>query len=237
MTDDERARQARLVFAPDRAAFAVTRALVRTALSRYAPVAPGDWRFAPGPHGRPHVVAPAGADLPQFSVSHTSGLIACLITRDAEAGVDVERLRALDDAIAIAESHFAPTEVSALRACRDENERQSLFFALWTLKEAFLKALGQGLTLPLEAAVFSLGPGITARLDPSHVAPGRRWDFQLWRPSPEHRLALARATAGDAPPAPLSFFRVVPFEWPIVSARHPLWPMDSRSGTLNERRP
>ncbi|HVR61096.1 MAG TPA: 4'-phosphopantetheinyl transferase superfamily protein [Polyangia bacterium] len=219
MTDDERARQARLVFARDRVAFAVTRALVRAALSRYAEVQPSDWRFAPGPNGRPRVVAPAGVAAPHFSVSHTAGLIACLITPEPRAAVDVERLRPVDDALAIADRHFAPEEIAALRACAGEVEERNLFFALWTLKESFLKALGQGLSLPLDAAAFAppTGGGGTGglgfRLDPAHADPGARWDFQLWQPSPEHRLALARAIPAGASP-PLAFSRLIPFEAP-----------------------
>ena len=201
MSPDERSRQARFVFAPDREAFAVTRALVRTTLSRYAAVAPQDWRFAPDAHGRPLVVGPSGVDVPSFSVAHTRGLIACLVSRAARAAVDVEALRPVEDALAIAERHFADHEVAALRACAAESRRWR-FLALWTLKEAYLKALGRGLSLPLSAAAFAVaGRRIEVRLDPASAAPAARWQFQLLRPSPAHLLALARATgeAGDAP--------------------------------------
>lgn len=227
MTDDERARQARFVFPRDRVAFAVTRALVRTALSRYAPVAPQDWRFAAGPHGRPHVVAPAGVDAPSFSVSHTAGLITCLVSQQERAAVDVERIRPLDDALAIAERHFAPDEVKALRACADASAREQMFFTLWTLKESFLKGLGRGFSLPLDAATFALADGrpVGVRLDPAHADSNSRWDFQLWCPSAEHRLAFARAVRAGAPAPATKFFRVVPFETPEATLLADAWPI------------
>ncbi|HEX3696543.1 MAG TPA: 4'-phosphopantetheinyl transferase superfamily protein [Polyangia bacterium] len=218
LTVDERARQARFVFARDRQAFAVTRALVRAALSRFAPVAPVDWRFVADRHGRPTVCGPEGIAAPAFSVSHTAGLIACLVSGEARAAVDVEQVRMVDDALAIAGRNFAVAETHALRAC-DGEQRRDLFLALWTLKESYLKALGRGLSLPLDCAAFTLaGQAIAARLDPAvaphAAAPNRpaRWQFQLWRPSSTHWLALARAAPADGvPPAP-RFVRLIPLE-------------------------
>ncbi|MEA2699351.1 MAG: 4-phosphopantetheinyl transferase [Myxococcales bacterium] len=219
MSPDERGRQARFVFAPDREAFAVTRALVRTTLSRYAAVAPQDWRFAPDAYGRPLVIGPAGVDAPSFSVAHTRGLIACLISRAARAAVDVEALRPVEDALAIAERHFVDHEVATLRACAAESQRWR-FLALWTLKEAYLKALGRGLSLPLSAAAFGVsGRRIEVQLDPACAEPAVRWEFQLLRPVPTHLLALARATADAvAAPARLRSFWTVPLGAPEAAA-------------------
>ncbi|HEY2899519.1 MAG TPA: inorganic diphosphatase [Polyangia bacterium] len=219
LTADERARQARFVFARDRQAFAVTRALVRAALSRFAPVAPADWRFVADGHGRPTVCGPAGIAAPAFSVSHTAGLIACLVTGEVRAAVDVEQLRIVDDALAIAGRNFAADETQALRAC-DGEQRRDLFLALWTLKEAYLKALGRGLSLPLDRAAFALaGRAIAARLQPALAQDATAgpspapWHFQLWRPLSTHWLALARAAPADGePPPPPRFVRLTPLE-------------------------
>ena len=84
---------ARLVFDRDRRAFLMTRALVRTTLSRYAPVAPADWRFITNAHGRPEILdRPAGVPDLRFNISHTDGLIACAVTIGREVGVDVEHI-------------------------------------------------------------------------------------------------------------------------------------------------
>jgi 4'-phosphopantetheinyl transferase len=145
-------------------------------------------------------------------VAHTRGLIACLISRAARAAVDVEALRPVADALAIAERHFADHEVATLQACAAESQRWR-FLALWTLKEAYLKALGRGLTLPLSAAAFAVsGRRIKVQLDPACADPAVRWEFQLLRPLPAYLLALARATADSvaAPARLLRSFWVVP---------------------------
>jgi 4'-phosphopantetheinyl transferase len=216
MDDDDRLRQRRFVFEPDRRAFAVTRALVRTALSQYAAVAPGSWCFARSDHGRPLVTGPPEGLGLSFSVTHTRGLIACLITRHPRAAIDVEALQPVDDALQIATQYFAAREVAALAAQRGVG-RDRLFLALWTLKEAYLKARGRGLTLPLDSATFSLGEGeekgtIDAVVDNEGGDIGFcLWTFQLLRPSSTHILALARShVTADSPD--VKCFRMIPLE-------------------------
>jgi 4'-phosphopantetheinyl transferase len=212
LDNDDRLRQRRFVFEPDRRAFAVTRALVRTALSRYAAVAPSSWCFARSDHGRPLVTGPPKGLGLSFSVTHTRGLIACLITRHPCAAIDVEAIQPVDDALEIATRYFAAREVAALRAQRGV-DRDRLFLALWTLKEAYLKARGRGLTLPLDSATFSLGEGtIDAVVDDEGQDIGSGfWTFQLLRPSSTHILALARSHAtADSPD--VKCFRTIPLE-------------------------
>ena len=93
LTADEHERMARFVFERDRRAFLLTRALVRTTLSRYAAVAPADWRFIANVHGRPEILdRPEGVPDLRFNISHTDGLIACAVTIGREVGVDVENI-------------------------------------------------------------------------------------------------------------------------------------------------
>ncbi len=156
-TPDENERMARFVFERDRWQFLITRALVRTMLSRYATVAPADWRFITNEYGRPEVLdRPAGvADL-RFNLSHTDGLIACAVTVGREVGVDVERItRAVTHDIP--GRFFAPREVADLRAL-PEHDQPRVFFDYWTLKEAYIKARGMGLSLPLSDFAFCLRP-------------------------------------------------------------------------------
>ena len=192
LSPDEHERMARFVFDRDRRAFLLTRALVRTTLSRYAQVAPADWRFITNVHGRPEILdRPDGAPDLRFNISHTDGLIACAVTIGREVGVDVENIgrHLLHD---VAGRHFAPGEVSDLRAL-PEDEQQKAFFDYWTLKEAYIKARGMGLALPLDQFAFTLHdeapPSI--RFAPGFDDDAARWQFrQLW-PTATHRLALA----------------------------------------------
>ena len=150
LTPDETARGARFVRARDRDAFVLARALVRTQLSRYGPTAPADWRFVTNTHQCPFVVdAQAGSPPLQFNLSHTDGLVAVAIVRGHRIGVDVEAVtRPVLEAVP--ERHFAPDEVRDLRALPAAEQPQA-FFDYWTLKEAYIKARGMGLALPLDA--------------------------------------------------------------------------------------
>ena len=114
MSPDEHERMARLVFGRDRRRFLLTRALVRTMLSRYAAVPPADWAFITNVHGRPEILnRPRGVPDLRFNLSHTDGLIACAVTIGREVGIDVEHIqRHLTHDIA---GNFAPREVNDLK--------------------------------------------------------------------------------------------------------------------------
>lgn len=201
LSKDERERMARFVFDRDRRAFVITRAHVRTMLSRYAAVAPADWRFVENVHGRPEIFdRPEGAPDLRFNISHTDGLIACAVTIGREVGVDVEHVgRHLTHDVA--GRFFAPDEVTDLRRLPPEDQ-QLVFFDYWTLKEAYIKARGFGLALPLADFAFKLNPpgppAIT--FEPSLEDDPSTWQFMQDWPTPQHRLGLAvRRNGADLP--------------------------------------
>lgn len=206
LTPDEHERMARLIFDRDRQRFLLTRALVRTMLSRYASVAPADWRFIANVHGRPEIVdRPAGVPDLRFNVSHTDGLIACAVTIGREVGVDVEHIgrRLTHDVPA---RFFAPSEVADLRAL-PKGEQARVFFDYWTLKEAYIKARGFGLALPLGDFAFHLSadrlPTIT--FEPALPDDPATWQFAQHWPTPAHRLGLAVRRSGDDLPVRIRY--------------------------------
>src|SRR6185437_5610920 len=147
---DERARQARFRFARDQRRYLVTRALVRTALSRYAAVRPEAWAFAAGAHGRPAITGPFPAPALEFNISHSADLVMLGVTSGRTLGIDVESFEARDADIAGLDRYFAPQESAALLSLAPA-ERRRRFFELWTLKESYIKARGMGLTIALDA--------------------------------------------------------------------------------------
>lgn len=177
LDDDERARAQRLRAAHDRAAYIAAHALLRAMLSAQCDVAPPDWRFAAGEHGKPFLVN-GPAQSPRFSLSHTRGVAAVAIGEGADIGVDVEAQRAetrsstARDDLALARRFFAPEEIACLEA-RTGEERRDAFLALWTLKEAVIKATGQGLSAPLD--------GFSLRLDPPRIAGDDGWSLARLR--------------------------------------------------------
>lgn len=192
LTTDERGRMDRLVRETDRHTFTLARALVRQTLSAHGPTAAEAWRFETNRYGCPFVVeAQAGTPRLHFNLSHTAGLVALAVTRGHDLGVDVERAdRVVRERIA--ERHFAPQEVRDLLAMPEDAQPQA-FFEYWTLKEAYIKARGMGLAIPLGDFAFRLRPPARptiAFVDGFDDTPAR-WQFwQAW-PTPHHRLALA----------------------------------------------
>jgi 4'-phosphopantetheinyl transferase len=192
LSDGELTRAERFVRSVDRDTFVIARALVRTTLSAYGPTGPRDWRFETNTHGCPFVVAAqAGTPRLTFNLSHTTGLVALAVTRGRLVGVDVERVDRVvrED---VAGRHFAPDEVRDLRALPAEAQPRA-FFEYWTLKEAYIKARGMGLAIPLADFAFTLAPPAAPAI---HFVEGfddhpGRWQFwQAW-PTADHRLSLA----------------------------------------------
>ena len=162
LSPDECQRAARFCFERDRRRFVVARGVLRTLLGRYAGVAPERLRFAYGPYGKP-ILAGFWDERPRFNLSHSGGLAAIAIAAGADVGVDVECLRPLPDLERMAERYFSRGENAALRTLAPP-DRLEAFFRCWTRKEAYLKALGDGLARPLDAFDVSLLPGDEARL-------------------------------------------------------------------------
>jgi 4'-phosphopantetheinyl transferase len=197
MTDEERERHRRFVFERDRALFLATRALVRATLSLYSPVAPEDWRFEDGSHGKPHIVEPTSASSIAFNLTNTHGLVVCAVSCHGSLGVDAENLTRPGETVAIADSYFSPLEVLALRQVKSDDQRER-FFAYWTLKESYIKARGLGLAIPLEQFSFLLdqAPPITIRFGPQLDDDAARWQFELFRASSRHLVAVGADCAG-----------------------------------------
>ncbi len=149
LTDDETARMGRFVYDKHRFAFLAARGGLRDVLGRLTNVAPADLRFSYGPQGKP---ALAGG--PAFNLSH-SGNLACLaVHSDLQIGVDIEEFRPIEQGLA--ERFFSATEIEAL-ATLPEAEKEAGFFRCWTRKEALVKGIGGGLSIPLDAFDVSIG--------------------------------------------------------------------------------
>ncbi|WP_437902444.1 4'-phosphopantetheinyl transferase superfamily protein [Sorangium sp. So ce327] len=210
MTPDEAAQQARFLFAENRHEYLLTRALVRTVLSKYANVAPEAWSFVRNEFGRPQIAGPPGVPPIRFNLSNTRGLIACLVALDRDVGVDVEDTERASSAVDIADRFFSPGEVTALRALPPERQR-ARFFEYWTLKESYIKARGMGLAIPLDQFSFHLddGPAIGISFDPRLGDDRSAWQFALYQPSARHTMAAA-IRSGGGPPLSIELRETVP---------------------------
>lgn len=194
---DERERAARYRFDVHRRAFEACRGAVREILGAHLTLPATAVRFQYGPQGRPALLH-EGARL-DFSVSHSGELGVCAVSRERTVGIDVERVRPLDDALAIAERFFSPAERAALRTLQPP-ALETGFFTAWTRKEAFVKALGEGLSYPLADFDVTLLPDEPARLlrvAGDERAPAR-WRLAALDPAPGYVAALAASEPIDA---------------------------------------
>ena len=196
LSDDELAQYRRFHFARDARDYAAAHALLRTTLSRDSDRAPERWRFGKTTHGKPFLIDEVRAS---FSLSHTHGMVACAVTKDADVGVDVECIDRKVNTADIAARFFAPAEAAHLMLL-DAEARRDRFFDLWTLKEALVKALGIGMAMSLNRLAFAVDPDRGIRLSAPADVDSQAWQFGLFAPGPRHRLAVAaRRSSTHAP--------------------------------------
>ena len=194
---DEQARAERFHFDRDRTHFVVARGVLRAILGRYLKQAPERISFQYGAFGKPAIAGAPDGNAIRFNVSHSRGEALYAVTRGREVGIDLERVR-FDLAVAeIAGRFFSQREAATLRALPIEAQHQA-FFRIWTYKEAYIKARGEGLSMPLNE--FDVLPAsghadatIGAASDPPEVS---RWSVRPIAASPGYAAALA-AEAGS----------------------------------------
>jgi 4'-phosphopantetheinyl transferase len=188
----ETTRASRFFFDRDRDAFIFARGTLRLLLGRYLGQSPDRVRFAYGPYGKPSVAPESAASAIRFNISHCEGLAVFAFARSMEVGVDVERVRDLPDLDDVARRFFSDQEVSAVRQT-PVGERSHAFFRCWTAKEAYIKGIGEGLSMPLNAFAVSVDPA------EGHVrltvfgsdAPYPPWRVERFEPSAGYVAAIA----------------------------------------------
>jgi 4'-phosphopantetheinyl transferase len=148
LSPEEDAQWRRFVFARHRHQYLVAHALVRATLSRYEDAPPASWRFSKNEYGKPAVAGPVVSDL-RFNLSHTDGLVIVGVCRGSELGVDVEGTARGDQILEIATTVFSLDERIELAALPEER-RSRRAVELWVLKEAYIKGIAIGLSLPLQ---------------------------------------------------------------------------------------
>ena len=194
----EKEQETRFYFARDRRRYLTTRALARTALSRYVSIDPREWVFSTNAYGRPEIVNEQARDVGlSFNISHTRGLIVLGVTMRRALGVDVENVRAREAPIDVADRFFAPQEVAALAAAPPQ-QQQFRFFEYWTFKESYIKARGMGLSLPLDKFSFHYpnDHAVEISIRPELADDSARWQFWQFRPRPEYLVAICAERVG-----------------------------------------
>jgi 4'-phosphopantetheinyl transferase len=197
LSPEEMARADRFAFDHLRQSYQVSQGALRLLLARYMMCDPRELAFTFGPQGKPALRERSRL---RFNIGHSGGLALYAFAVDCEIGVDVEEVRGNAELERIAARFFCEAEASALSSIGDERLRREAFFRCWTRKEAYVKAVGGGLSLPLDHFQVSLLPDEPARF--VHIgndaASAAAWNLQHLDPAPNYVGALAyRGRARD----------------------------------------
>ncbi len=194
LAPEEIARAERFHFDRHRRAFVLGRAALRALLGNYLGTAPAEIRFVYGPQGKPALAAPPSDESSalRFNVSNSGNLAAYVFTTGCEIGVDLEQYRQVRDLSHIADRFFSPAETAELLALPQE-EQEAGFFNCWTRKEAYIKAVGGGLSIRLDSFQVTLRPRAAPRvvLLEGSAERARNWTLHAFTPAPDYAGAIA----------------------------------------------
>ena len=192
ISEDERIRAGRFHFQRDRSRFVAGRGMLRLLLAGYLDVEPDQVKFRYGVHGKPYISEKLDDGALRFNLAHSHELVVYAFARGRDIGVDLEYIRPVPDFERISANFFSARENVALNSLPTE-QRQEAFFNCWTRKEAYIKALGDGLAHPLDQFDVSLIPGEPVRLLSVEQAPEEvsRWRLQAFTPTPGYTAAIA----------------------------------------------
>lgn len=210
LSEEELARYQRRRREEDKRRFLVTRAAVRSTLSAYyPPIAPAQWRFTANAHGRPDAVFESDMLPLVFNISHAAGMVVLAIARRGALGVDVEDTWRECQVRELAARFFSAAEAEDLLGLPSSQQR-ARFFDLWTLKEAYIKACGLGLAIPLGSFGYRFEQGVLSiSFDAVRQDTPARWQFWQLHLSEHHQAALAFSGAA---PMRLSGRALVPLQ-------------------------
>ena len=190
LSPEEKERASRFHFQRDCNHFIVARGILRQTLGIYMSVEPHRLRLGYYPYGKPYLTDMNGSDL-RFNLSHSHGLALLALSRGRELGINIEYMRPEVAEEQIAERFFSRREVASLKALSALQQAEA-FFNCWTRKEAYIKAKGEGLSMPLDMFDVSLAPGEPAALLETRPDPGERarWAMMDLAPGGNFKAAL-----------------------------------------------
>ena len=210
LSDAELQRAGRFAFERDRNRFIVARARLRELLAERLGVVPESIELEYGTHGKPALARGRPGSRLRFNVSHSEDVAVYAFFRGHEIGIDVETVRVIPYADDIAARYFSRVENEAYLAL-DPRDRPLGFFNCWTRKEAFVKAVGDGLSYPLDCFDVSLTPGVPARILRVEDKPGNAcgWYLDAFCPVPGYVAAIVTEDAGHRAGFPIPARRCV----------------------------
>lgn len=190
LSDQEIERYHGIHFEKDKHSYLVSHVLLRYALSKYADVSASQWQFSSNDHGKPSLIPSSVIPDIRFNLTHTEGLSACIITAKKDCGIDAENTQRNNKLSAVAKRMFAEEELALLNT---ENIEQQ-FYYYWTLREAYVKALGTGIAGSSKEFYFDIDNtdlNVLMYHKDNRKKADKKWRFSLYQPTSQHVLALA----------------------------------------------
>jgi 4'-phosphopantetheinyl transferase len=192
LSEDELSRAASFHFENDRERFILCRGILRIILGRYLDINPKHLKFRSGPYGKPYLVnESAGAHI-QFNLTHSHNLALYAFTSNCMIGIDVEYILQIMDIEHIVDNSFSDYEISIFKTLKP-NQKEIAFFNCWTRKEAYVKAIGEGLNLPLHTFDVSLAPNEPSRILSISGSTNEAllWSIETFIPAVDHVATVA----------------------------------------------
>jgi len=191
LCEQELEQYRRFHFAEDRQRYLVSHALLRNVLSRYVDLDPAEWRFSRSEHGKPEIANP-GIPALQFNLTHTAGLAGCVVSFSDACGIDAEKIAKRHNPVGVAKRMFSEAETRELEQLEGQAYLEH-FFTRWTLREAYVKALGIGISFPTRKLTFTVNKDnfVEVSFHPDIEERRDNWHFELLKPTAEHIAAIA----------------------------------------------
>jgi len=174
----EQARANTFAFDKDKALYIAAHTFLRQTLSQYAPLSSEQWKFQQNTYGKPSI-ANIGYERLHFSLSYTQGFVACAISEETTVGFDVEKVTSLPDLDTLCHYALSTKEAKDVLGITDLEQRKQRFFTYWTLKEAYIKARGMGLSLPLQQFTLEQNKHLNWQLQSDETSP--LMQHEMWR--------------------------------------------------------
>ncbi len=220
LSPEELEKYKRFRFDKDRHTYLIAHALLRVMLSKYINCTPCKISFMENEYGKPEILhensggfgSIAGSPI-KFNLSHTSNLVACVVTSAQSCGIDVEAIKNMGNTLELAENFFSSKEIMDLELIKDAKNADEYFFKLWTLKESYIKAKGIGLSLPLDLFAFRVGNGgnISIEFSDSLDDFASLWQFDLKHLGENHYIAVS-IEKGKFNEYEIEYNQVIPLE-------------------------
>ena len=196
LSAEELSKYRTIKHAKSRQSYLTAHVMLRLILSKYIDRPVHDWQFTRGDHGKPSLCLTDGLPDIRFNLTHTTGLTACVVSLQNDCGIDVERHDRVHRFEAVSQRMFADEEC---RFLADHDFDPAMFYRFWTLREAYVKALGLGLIGSTKDFYFQLAGDLGSARLMHHLkaVESERWSFKLFEPVPGYQLSVAFEASAD----------------------------------------